>query len=335
MIRTIYYLAIIAILSACTGGKQKSANNELQPADTTAIKAIVEKPAEISYKQCPLAYLIEGQLYFHLDDQKNVKFVEEPDTIFNFTFDTEGKIMYYNVEREGTLWLKSANISDSKVKPEWMVDWKLKKDDCLTETYGEASPLLYHKGELLMEHGFVWDYYDFRKFAIYNIANKEKKSLEKETDSRLMQKFSVELSRDKAEQYFKTTKQQLYYTQNNKKVCVSDKLDFKVLRNKESEDYWVETEFNSFKLSPDETKILYGTMIEMGDLGHGPYSIANATGSSQMILEGTDIAGSKKPVWLKNNSAVFIDNEKNLFVANNDDNSIQKIAENVSSYVAK
>ena len=336
MKKTIYFLAIFIVLSACTGGKQKTGNNEQQTGDTTAAEAIMEKPADIAYTQCPLAYLVEGELFFHsLDDNRNVKFVEEPDTIFNFTFDTEGNTLYYSVERDSTLWLKSANISKSKVTPQWVVDWKLKKDDCITETYGEESPLLYHNGELLIEHGFVWDYYQFRKFSIYNIANKEKKSLEKETDYRLMQKFIAELSRDKAEQYFKTTKQQLYYTRNNKKVCLSDKLDFKVLRNKESEDYWVETEFISFMLSPDETKILYGTMTEMGDLGHGPYSIANANGSSQMILGGTDIAGSKEPVWLKNNTIAFIGDENKLFVADNDNNTVQEIAENVSSFVAR
>jgi hypothetical protein len=169
--------------------------------------------------------------------------------------------------------------------------------------------------------------------AIYSIANKN--ITQKGFDYDFIIKISGELSFNKAQQYFQTMDENLYYTRNNKKVCLSDKLDFKVLRNKESEEYWVETEFNSYTLSPDETKILYGTMIEMGDLGHGPYSIANANGSSQMILVGTDIAGSKKPVWLKNNNVVFFDNENNLFVANNDDNSVRKIAKNVSGYVAR
>jgi hypothetical protein len=336
MKKTIYFLAIFAILSACREGNQENGHNELQPADTTVAEVILEKPADIAYTQCPLAYLIDGQLYFHsFDDNKKVKFVEESDTIFNFTFDAEGKTLYYSVERDGSLWLKSAVISDSKITPQWVVDWKLKKDDCITDTYGEISPLLYHKGELLMEHGFVWDYYDFRKFDIYSIAGKEKKSLDKESDGRVLGKFMTELPRNKADQYFKTTKQQLYYTRNNVKVCLSDKLDFNVLRNKESEDYWVETEFISFTLSPDETKILYGTIIEMGDLGHGPYCIANKDGSNQMILEQTDIGSNKNPVWLKNNSIIFTDYEKNLFVANNDELSIQKIAENVSLYAAR
>ncbi len=96
----------------------------------------------------------------------------------------------------------------------------------------------------------------------------------------------------------------------------------------------VETDFNSFMLSPDETKILYGTMIEMGDLGHGPYCIANKDGSNQMILKQTDIS-DRNPVWLKNNKIVFKGDEEKLFVADNDDNTVQEIAENVSLYVAK
>ena len=180
MKKIIYFLAIFAIISACGGGNQNNGNSELQSADTTMTETTAEKPADIAYTQCPLAYLVEGELFFHsLDDNKNVKFVEESDTIFNFTFGAEGTTLYYTVEREGTLWLKSAVISDSKITPQWLLDWKLKKDDCITDTYGEISPLLYHKGELLMEHGFIWDYYDFRKFYIYSIAGKEKKSLDK------------------------------------------------------------------------------------------------------------------------------------------------------------
>ena len=76
-------------------------------------------------------------------------------------------------------------------------------------------------------------------------------------------------------------------------------------------------------------------MIEMGDLGHGPFCMANADGTNQMMLKETDIASNMEPVWLKNNSVVFIDYDQNLFVANNADNSIQKIAENVMIYVAR
>ncbi len=180
MKKTIYFLAILAILSACTGGKQKTGNNEnkeSQSADTISaepIENITKKPAEVSYTQCALAYLVDGGLYFHsLDDNKKMKFVEEADAIFNFTFDAEGKTLYYCVERDSSLWLKSADISESKVTPQWVVDWKLKKDDCITDTYGETSPLFYYKGDLIIRHNFSWDSYNFNKMAIYSIANKK------------------------------------------------------------------------------------------------------------------------------------------------------------------
>ena len=287
---------------------------------------IMGKPADIAYTQCPLAYLVDGQLYFHsFDDNKKVKFVEESDTILNFTFNPEGNTLYYSVERDGSLWLKLADISESTITAKWLVDWKLKKDECKPSTYGETSPLFYYKGDLIIRHNFSWDSYDFNKMAIYSIANKK---------IDFIMKISGELSSNKAEQYFQTIDENLYYTRNNKKVCLSDKLDFKVLRNKEDEDYWVETYFNSFTLSPDQTKILYGTMIEMCDLGHGPYSIANKDGSNQMILPQTDIS-DKNPVWLKNNKIVFIGDENKLLVADNDENSIRQIAENVMIYVAR
>ncbi len=322
------------MLTACSGGNHNGGNNETQAADTTAAEATSENFSGIDYTQFPLAYLIEGELYFHsLDENKKVKFIEESDAIFNFVFDSEGETLYYNVERDSTLWLKSADISESKVTPRWVADWKLTKDECTTETFGEESPLRYHKGELLMEHGFNWGFYNFRKFDIYSIADKEKKSMEMETDWRFYEKFIVELPRNKAEKYFKTTKQQLYYTHNNEKACLSDKLDFEELKGKG--DDWIKTEFHFFTFSPDETKILFGVLVGWGDLPHGPYCISNADGSNQIMLEGTDIAGIKKPEWLKNNSLAFRDNESNLFVTNKEDNSFTKIAENVTACVAR
>ncbi len=340
MKKTIYFLAIFALMSACTSGKQETGNNEnneQQPADSTIAvhtETTMEKRSDISYTQCPLAYLVEGVLYFHnFENNEKVKFTEEPETIFNFTFNPEGSTLYYSVERDGSLWLKIADISESTITPQWVSDWKLKKDECISDTDREMSPLFYYKGDLIIRHNFNWDYYDFYSMKIYSIAKKN--IIQKEFDYDFIQKISGELSSNKAAQFFQTNDENLYYTRNNKKVCLSDKLDFKVLRSEGNEDYWEETSFNSFVLSPDETKILYGTMIEMGDLGHGPYCIANADGSNQMILVGTDIAGSKKPVWLKNNNVVFIDNKNNLFFANNDDNSVQKIIENVSGYVSR
>ncbi|MDD2386707.1 MAG: membrane lipoprotein lipid attachment site-containing protein [Bacteroidales bacterium] len=322
MKKIIYLLVILAVLSACTSGNRKNGNNEEKMADTIAAETI-----DIAYMQCPLAYLIDGELYFHsFDEDQKVKFAEESEVIFNFTFDDEGKTLYYSVERDNSLWLKSADISEAELTPQWLTDWKIKKDDCISQTYFEASPLLFNNDELIIQHNFNWEYYDFKSMAIYSIANN--KITKKEYDYKLISKAFGQLSSDKSEQYFKTIDQQLYYTRNNSKVCLTDNLNFDVLKQKENEDYWVETEFINFTFSQDETKILFGALLEFGDLGHGPYCIADANGSNQMIILQTDISGTKEPIWLTNNSLAFIDNVKNLFVINDD--VTQQIAENVT-----
>lgn len=94
MKRTIYLLAILVLLASCTGGN-KSGNTEQQTADTTAGNA---------YMQSTLAYLIDGELYFHsFDDNTKVKFKEESEPILNFVFDEESKTLYYSVERDSAM----------------------------------------------------------------------------------------------------------------------------------------------------------------------------------------------------------------------------------------
>ena len=334
MRKTICLIAILTLFTACNSGNKESGNNEQITTDTIATEGIVENYADIAYTECPLVYLIDGALIFYnVDENQKVKFTEEPDTIFNFTFNTDGETMYYSVLRDNTLWLKSVDIGQLEITPQWLTNLQLTKKDCTTETYGEVSPLLYYNGDLIIQHNFNWDYYGFESMAIYSIA---KNSIaQKEYNYDFLHKAAGKLSSAKSEQYFKVVDQQLYYNRNNVNVCLSNNLDFQTLRQNESEDYWVETDFTDYTLSADETKVLYGVMVEMGDLGHGPYCIANSDGSNQMILTETDIASNKEAIWLKNNTVVFTDYENNLYLANNDDNAIQKIAENVMIFVAR
>ena len=344
MKKTIYFLAIFALMSACTSGKQKTDNNEQQTAETTTAELTetnMEKRADISYTQCPLAYLIEGELYFYNDDDNiKVKFVEETEPIFNFTFDTEGETLYYSAERNNQLWLKKAILSNSIVTPDWVHDWCLEKDN---ETNDYPNQLYFsevvepnHKGELLLEYQFDISYNDFRKFEIYNIATEQSIIGDKYSDQALIEKFKPEVSEAKSGEYFETTREQLYYTRNNVKVCLTDKLDINGLKNKYDIDYGIKTQFSDYTFSPDETKILFRALLgNSEDTFHGPYCIANADGSNQFILEQATASWEISPAWLKNNKIAFTDREENLYVANNKDNSVQKIAENVSVYLGR
>ena len=326
-------LAILVIFASCNSGNKKSENNQHQSTNLSIEEAIEKKDADIAYTQCPLAYLVEGELFFHsLDDNKNVKFVEEPVAILNFAFDSEGKTLFYSVKRDSSLWLKSADIYDSKVTLQWIVDWKLKEDNELENRY--SNKLFYHKGELLIEHDFNISFYSFRKYNIYSIANHQKITREMDYEGGLNEKFKPEVSEDKSYEYFETTREQLYYTRNNVNICLTNKLDINALKTKDDIDVGFETEFNYYTFSPDSTKILFKVLLGFNEeTFHGPYCVANVDGSKQMILEQAVEFWNIHPVWLKNNKVIFIDSEENLYVANNDDKSVQKLAENVSSYL--
>ena len=327
-------------MSACTGGKQKTDNNESneqQPADSTMAvhpETTMEKRTDISYTQCPLAYLIEGELYFHnFENNEKVKFIEESEPIFNFTFDTEGETLYYNVERDSTLWLKLADISEPTITPQWLVDWGLTKKEFISDNDGGPSALYYYKGELVSRYNYSYESYDFNKTAIYSISNK--KITYKGYDYDFNMKISGELSSNKVEEYFQTVDEQLYYLNNNTKVALTNQLNFHEIQREWEEEYWNETDFSPYSFSPDKTKILFVALIWQAEYTQGPYCISNIDGSKQMILPQTNSDYRRSPIWLKDNKIAFIDTEQKLFVADNDKNSIRQIAENAMIYVAR
>ena len=161
MNRTICFFLILLLFAACTDGN-KSRNAEQQAADTALGKA---------YRQSTLAYLIDGELYFHsFDENTKVKFAEEPEPILNFVFDKEGETLYYSVERENMLWLKSADISKSEITPEWVISWQLIKDNAFSHT--GMSPLFYHEGKVIVMHRYHDDSPYFDKMCFYYIDEK-------------------------------------------------------------------------------------------------------------------------------------------------------------------
>ena len=337
MKRTIYFLAVLAIVSACNDGKQTTENSEPQIADSTTTElteTTTIEAADIAYMECPLAYLVNGELFFYsLDDNINVKFVEESEPIFNFTFDTEGETLYYSVEREGSLWLKTADISKSTISPQWLVDWELVKKEFISDTDGGPTPLYFYKGELVSRYNYSYDSYDFDKIAIYSLANK--KITRKENDYSFLAKVYGELSPEKSKQNFQAVDEQLYYSNNNTKVALTNSLNLEEIKREMSEEYWNETEFTDYTFSPDKTKILFGALVWQGEVPFGRYCISNIDGSKQMILEQSRTDVGRRPIWLKNNKIAFKGDENKLFVADNDKNSIRQIAENVMIYVAR
>ena len=71
------------------------------------------------------------------------------------------------------------------------------------------------------------------------------------------------------------------------------------------------------------------------DWVHGPYCIANVDGSKQMALKESNLMVDSKPTWLNNNEMVFRSFLGDLYVANNNKNSIEKIAEGVTDFKSR
>lgn len=328
MKKTTYLFALLVIFAACTSGNPKDRNTKQQTAYTTTTNA---------YLQSTLIYLIDGELNFHnFEGKTKVKFAEEPESILNFVFDEKGKTLYYSVERNNTLWLKSADISNAEVTPEWLISWNLNKENDMGFMHVGMSPIYYHEGKIIVMHGYNHDspYYD--KMTYYYINEKETAQLPMNID--FIRNTYGMLSWEESDKYFEQNNNQLYYISNNVSVCLTDKIDFKAIEDKNRDDLEIaDTKSYSYYIfSPDMTKVAFGVeMLEGGEWVTGPFCLANIDGSKQMALEESNFIVVSNPIWINNNEFAFRNFEGELYIANNDKNSTEKIAEGVWDFKSK
>ncbi|MDD3435434.1 MAG: hypothetical protein PHY76_03050 [Patescibacteria group bacterium] len=318
-------IAILVIFVACTNGSQKNGNTK-QQTDYTSTTNV--------YMQAPLAYLIDGELYFHnFEENTKTKFAEESEPILNFTFDEEGKVFYYSVERNNTLWLKSANIGKPEIKSEWVINWQLSNDEAFSNK--ALSPLYYNEGKVIIQHGFHSPSQHYDKMSVYSISDNNINHTE--LDYKLIASSFGAFTTEQNEEYFETIDEDAYYIYDNAEVCLTDKMDFYTEDEKNEGDSYASEDnyYYGFRFSPDSTKVLFVAQILEQKWRYGPYCIANIDGSNQMVLEQSDSFIEALPVWLKNNSVIFMDQESNIYVANNDENIIEKIAENAFDFKSK
>ena len=121
---------------------------------------------------------------------------------------------------------------------------------------------------------------------------------------------------------------------DNARICLTDRIDFYTEEEKKEDDFYASEDsyYYGFTFSQDSTKVLFVAQILEHKWVYGPYCIANIDGSNQMMLEQSDRFVEALPVWLKNNSVIFMNQKSNIYVANNDKNSIEMIAEGVFDF---
>lgn len=231
----------------------------------------------------------------------------EPDEIFNFVFDPDGKTMYYTVVRDGMLWLRQATFGGEEPQLEDLVNLNIPKESSISETSVEHSRLMYKDGKLVIPNGFSWEAYCFTSFRVYTIASRKLQDADWDKYVSLM-----EIGEEREAQHFSTKSDQLYYRNGSKLVCVTDKLNLEEQKEEESIEYM------QYSISPDGSKVAFGAMLMFGDIAHGPLCIANADGSQQQILVEDGVSDEQPTLWI-GNRLFFIDVDDELTSENDND----------------
>ncbi len=297
----------LCMLFACSPGK-----NQKQQETTQADDAVTEPFG--SYASLASSHVIAYQdsllFFYNVDEDMVVPFhMQEPDEVFSFTFDPDGKHMYYTVVRKGKLTLRQATFTDGAPKLEDLADLGLDKEDCIHQCTGENSSLVYRKGKLAFQSGFSWDGYGFSKTHIFTLASR---TLQKDVGFDTVEQFFAGYKQETGEDKFVTKSEQLYYRSGKQLICVSNKL--KLRPEEDADDFG----YLWYQASPDRSKVAFTAYTSIGDLPHGPLCIANADGSNQRLLAEDLAASELSPIWM-GNKLYFIDQDSELEAENDGD----------------
>ena len=291
-------------LVACSAGKNKENNQEK---DSLEVGAPSYNYTNFTSSNV-IAYQDSLLFFYNVDEDMTIPFhLLEPDEIFNFVFDPDGKTMYYTVVRDGMLWLRQATFGSEEPQLEDLVNLNIPKESSISETSVEHSRLMYKDGKLLIPNGFSWEAYCFTSFRVYTIASRKLQDADWDKYVSLM-----EIGEEREAQYFSTKSDQLYYRNGGKLVCVTDKLNLEEQKEEESIEYM------QYSISPDRSKVAFGAMLMLGDVAHGPLCIANADGSQQQILVEDGVSDEQPILWI-GNRLFFIDVDDELASENDGD----------------
>lgn len=304
ILTSVFAVVAMCTFVACGSGKNKENNQEK---DSLEVEAPSYNYTNFTSSNV-IAYQDSLLFFYNVDEDMTIPFhLLEPDEIFNFVFDPDGKTLYYTVVRDGMLWLRQATFGGEEPQLEDLVNLNIPKESSISETSLEHSRLMYKDGKLFIPNGFSWEAYCFTSFRVYTIASRKLQDADWDKYISLM-----EGGQDQIAQHFSTKSDQLYYRNGSQLVCVTDKLKLE----SEMEDEPIE--YTQYSISPDRSKVAFGAITGFGDIAHGPLCIANADGSQQEILLEDGVSEEQPPLWI-GNRLFFIDLDDELTSENNGD----------------
>lgn len=293
-----------------------------------------EETQSTNYNEFPIAYVKNAELYFFNPENHTImKFTQETDPVFNCVYSDQDDMFYYTVLQNENIVIKQVDLSVVPAQPKLLFNLNKPAKEFYSETYGEKALLRYIKGSLLLECDFVWDFYNFTKYYEYSIKDNTIATIDWDQFER---KFGYHpySSRETTNDY-----SSIY----NK----SKKLDLSKYMNEHNIDS--EREYFFKGISADGSKIIFAIMLDMCDLAHGPYCVANIDGSNMQVLEDTDMGSAFKPLW-SNNNVVYLcsyesETELNewggaktideLCYTQASDNSIKRIDQDIDYYAVR
>ena len=333
-------LFIIAVVAAfgLAGCQPKATNKDgNQPQE-----AIAEQPEENQEIGKCILYQGDGKLIFYdLDAQTTRLRVDENGVVVGFVNTPDGKI-YYNVEENGSLLLKSLELK-TNAEPVTLVDWGIN-----VESESEYGPTPYGKMYLNMDGnqiGLETDkmYYAgsyFFNYAVYDIASGNIKTYEMYRMGEDMPEdvpcyidFQMgDAGNDQGEptgidySQFVDEEGYLYYLGfpevNGMHPCLNDKIDYQqyVAFGPGESDFTADL----ISLDPEGKRALVFFNGVMGDGIIGIYNVSTLDGKEQYVLPGS--CDESHPQWLEDGSLVYVnyDDEPALYMMK-PDGTLRKI----------
>ena len=274
----------------------------IKPFNTPMNEKVCQETVE---EDIDLAILDHGKLTFYNSKTDTYyTLANETDSVVNGAFDNDNAF-FYTVAIGDELYFKQFLYGDYTQHPQLRTSWDLKLEECISQTYGKVAPLVLYPDLTIatLAHEFNWDYYGFEGIRLYDYGWGKKREgwdpEEHETDS-YDEKF---LKWDEDMTKFHSEDNNYYYNDANGDYCISDKIDFKKYVSDPA--YFEDPEFEFLSIDPTNKYVMYATIIEYGDLGHGPLCFASLDGKVQLALEDTD-APDMTAGWLSDGSLVYM-----------------------------
>lgn len=272
-------------------------------------------PADIA--EYDMVMLDNGQLNFYNTSTGVMTPLEaEKDSVVNAHFEPD--IVYYCVAKDNHILLRCIDLSQPNPQPKELGDWGVPYDDCVTETYGEVSPLEFYRGRntLGLYHNFSWDGYWFNQQKLFDLETGEiadwtwewEEAGYASDDEQSEEDYHYVSTADELRDYLTQIEGQYYMTDGNDDnyVCLTDQMDFTPYIS--DPDYASDIEFEYVSSSPDNLKVLYMVILEWGDFPHGILAVSSTDGKLQMPIEDTDCTGFNAQ-WLDDGSLVYVGEE--------------------------